>query len=132
MDDFFRRLCSSSRMSCCIYTIMKLYEKQEYMYKNRIHRVEHRGVSLGQLWLCPIVRGKVIASAEFGAKLDTSLDANGYARIEKISFKSYNESGSLGRGYLMVIIRSECLRIRYIGRVGTGHIAGFMEYGCPA
>lgn len=78
-----------------IHTIMKLYDQQEYMYKNRIHRVEHRIVSLSQPWLRPIVRGKVNAPVEFGAKLDMSLDTKGFARIEKISFEAYNESGCL-------------------------------------
>lgn len=78
-----------------IETIMKLYSQQESMYKDRVHRVEDRIVSLAQPWLRPIVRGKVNAPVEFGAKLDISLDAGGYARIEKISFDAYNESGSL-------------------------------------
>ena len=38
-----------------------------------------------------IVRGKVIAPVEFGAKFDLSLDSEGYGRIEKISFEAYNE-----------------------------------------
>lgn len=78
-----------------IYTIMTLYGQQKYMYENRTHHVEHRIVSLGQPWLRPIVRGKVNAPVEFGAKLDISLDARGYARIEKVSFEPYNESGCL-------------------------------------
>ena len=40
----------------------------------------------------PIVRGKSNAPVEFGAKLDISIDSEGYARIEKISFDAYNES----------------------------------------
>lgn len=32
---------------------------------------------------------------EFGAKLDLSLDSEGYERIEKISFEAYNESTCL-------------------------------------
>ena len=39
-------------------TIIKLYE-QQYMYENRVHSVEHRIVSILQLWLRPIARGKV-------------------------------------------------------------------------
>ena len=42
-----------------------------------------------------IVRGKVKAPVEFGAKFDLSLDSEGYGRIEKISFEAYNESGCL-------------------------------------
>lgn len=78
-----------------IYTIITLYGQQRYMYENRTHHVEHRIVSLSQSWLRPIVRGKVNAPVEFGAKLDISLDAKGYARIEQVSFEPYNESGCL-------------------------------------
>ena len=76
-------------------TIIRLYEQQQYMYDNRIHSVEHRIVSISQPWLRPIVRGKVKAPVEFGAKFDLSLDSEGYGRLEKISFKAYNESTNL-------------------------------------
>lgn len=76
-------------------TIIKLYEQQQYMYDNKVHSVEHRIVSISQPWLRPIVRGKVKAPVEFGAKFDLSLDNEGYGRIEKISFEAYNESTSL-------------------------------------
>lgn len=85
----------SSKEAAKIYTIMKLYEQQEYMYKNKTHHVDHRIVSLSQPWLRPIVRGKVNAPVEFGIKLDVSLDTDGYARIETASFEAYNESGCL-------------------------------------
>lgn len=75
--------------------LYKLYEQQEYMYKNKVHSVEHRIVSLSQPWLRPIVRGKAKAPVEFGAKFDLSLDEKGYGRIEKISFEAYNESTCL-------------------------------------
>ena len=76
-------------------TIIRLYEQQPYMYDNRVHSVEHRIVSISQPWLRPIVRGKVKAPVEFGAKFDLSLDSEGYGRIEKISFEAYNESTCL-------------------------------------
>ena len=76
-------------------TIIKLYEQQQDMYDNRVHSVEHRIVSISQPWLRPIVRGKVKAPVEFGAKFDLSLDSDGYGRIEKISFEAYNESTCL-------------------------------------
>jgi len=65
------------------------------MYDNRAHSVEHRIVSISQPWLRPIVRDKVKAPVEFGAKFDLSLDSEGYGRIEKISFEAYNESTCL-------------------------------------
>ena len=78
-----------------ILTIFKLYEQQKYMYDNKVHKVENRIVSISQPWIRPIVRGKVKAPVEFGAKLDLSIDAKGYARIENISFDAYNESTCL-------------------------------------
>ena len=60
-----------------------------------MHSVDNRIVSITQPWLRLIVRGKLNASVEFGAKLDVSLDSQGYARLEKISFEAYNESTCL-------------------------------------
>ena len=76
-------------------TILKLYEQQKYMYDHKVHSVADRIVSISQPWLRPIVRGKVTAPVEFGAKFDLSLDTEGYGRIEKISFDPYNEGASL-------------------------------------
>lgn len=76
-------------------TIITLYEQQKYMYDNKTHSVDHRIVSITQPWLRPIVRGKVKTPVEFGAKLDLSIDSEGYSRIEKISFEAYNESTCL-------------------------------------
>lgn len=78
-----------------LLTIFKLYEQQKYMYENRVHSVENRIVSIMQPWIRPIVRGKLNSAVEFGAKLDISIESDGYARIEKISFDAYNESASL-------------------------------------
>jgi hypothetical protein len=65
------------------------------MYDNKVHSVENRIVSISQPWIRPIVRGKLRAPVEFGVKLDISIDAEGYARIEITSFDAYNESGCL-------------------------------------
>ena len=73
-------------------TIRKLYEQQKYMFDNKTHSVENRIVSIDQPYLRPIVRGKAKAPVEFGAKYDVSIDENGHARLEKISFDPYNES----------------------------------------
>lgn len=76
-------------------TILKVYEQQKYMYDNKVHKVENRIVSITQPWIRPIVRGKVKAPVEFGAKFDLSLDDEGFGRIEKLSFDPYNESACL-------------------------------------
>lgn len=76
-------------------TVETLYSQQQYMFDSQTHKVENRIVSLSQPWIRPIVRGKTKAPVEFGPKLDLSLDADGYARIEWVSFDAYNESSCL-------------------------------------
>ena len=73
-------------------TIRELYRQQKYMFDNKTHTVENRIVSLSQPYIRPIVRGKAKAPVEFGAKYDISIDENGHARLEKISFDPCNES----------------------------------------
>lgn len=85
----------SDKDSDLYLTIIKLHEQQQYMYDNRVHSVEHRIISISQPWFRPIVREKIKAPVEFGAKFDLSLDSEGYGRIEKISFEAYNESTCL-------------------------------------
>ena len=75
--------------------IDQVYEQQQYMYENNIHSVPNRIVSISQPYIRPIVRGKAAAPVEFGAKLDLSIDENGMARLEKLSFDAYNESDVL-------------------------------------
>lgn len=78
-----------------IRTIREVYEQQEYMYKTGTHSVKDRIVSISQPYIRPIVRGKAKAPVEFGAKLDMSIDENGIARLERISFDAYNEADVL-------------------------------------
>ena len=75
--------------------VLKVYNQQKEMYQNKTHRCEDRIVSLSEPFVRPIVRGKVKSPVEFGAKLDLSIDNNGNARVEKISFDAYNESEML-------------------------------------
>lgn len=75
--------------------ICTLYEQQQYMWDNHVHSVEHRIVSLSQPWVRPIVRGKVKAPTEFGAKFEVIIDENGYARMTRSSFEAFNESERL-------------------------------------
>ena len=78
-----------------LLAILKMYGQQKHMYDHKMHSVPDRIVSIGQPWLCPIVRGKATAPVEFGAKFDLSLDTEGYGRIERISFDPYNEEATL-------------------------------------
>jgi hypothetical protein len=75
-------------------TIRTLYEQQKTMYDNKVHSVKDRIVSLSQPYLRPIVRGKAKTPVEFGAKLDISV-VDGFSRLEKQSFDSYNEATCL-------------------------------------
>ena len=74
-------------------TILELYRQQKYMFDNKVKRVDNRIVSISQPYIRPIVRGKAKAPVEFGAKYDVSVDEKGHARLEKLSFDPYNESG---------------------------------------
>ena len=74
-----------------LQVIRELYEQQKYMYDHKFHSVKDRIVNISQPYIRPIVRGKAKAPVEFGAKLDMSIDENGIARLEKLSFDAYNE-----------------------------------------
>lgn len=67
-------------------TVRSLFEQQKYMFDHHTHSVENRIVSLSQPYLRPIVRGKIKAPLEFGAKLDISV-CGGFTRLEKQSFE---------------------------------------------
>ena len=73
-----------------------VYVQQRLMYEAKTHSIPRRIVSLFQPWVRPIVRGKAHANTEFGAKLHISL-SNGYIRIERLDFESYNEAEDLYR-----------------------------------
>ena len=79
----------------CIETVDKVFKQQEYMYKNKIHRMKDRIVSISQDYIRPIVRGKAKTPVEFGAKIDVSVDEKGICRLEKQSFDPYNEGDTL-------------------------------------
>ena len=64
------------------------------MYQTGSHRIPDRIVNLYQPHIRPIVRGKAGAAVEFGAKIAISLQ-NGYSRIEKLSWDSFNEASTL-------------------------------------
>jgi hypothetical protein len=72
-------------------TLQKVYAQQKHMVETRTHSVEDRIVSISRPYLRPIVRGKAKSPVEFGAKLDISV-ADGYTRLETLSFDAYNEA----------------------------------------
>ena len=115
--------------------IFKLYEQQQYMYRNKVHSVPERIVSIRQSWICPIVRGKIKVPVEFGAKLDVSIDEEGYGRLEKVSFDAYNERGCLIEAverysHVRAIILSVYWQTRFTGSETTALTVKNMGYGC--
>ena len=96
VDGYVHQNCSlTEKEKELLEVIRKVYDQQKYMYDHKTHTVENRIVSISQPWIRPIVRGKAATPVEFGAKLDLSIDTEGYARIEKLSFDAYNESTCL-------------------------------------
>ena len=116
--------------------IQELYVQQKYMYDNKIHRVDHRIVSLQMPFIRPIVRGKTNKPVAFGPRFDMNLDESGLARIEKFSYESYNETetwqGAVERYRVEpVTTRNGFWLTRSIGRERTGRTVKSMAYGCP-
>lgn len=95
IDAFLEEIDLCDDLSKQLVTIRTLVEQQQYMYENKVHSVPDRIVSISQPYIRPIVRGKAKAPVEFGAKLDLSIDENGIARLERLSFDAYNESDVL-------------------------------------
>lgn len=84
----------SKRQYKNLLVINELFRQQKEMYDNRTKRVDFRIVSISQPHVRPIVRGKVSAPTEFGAKISVSL-VDGFARIEELQWDNYNESTGL-------------------------------------
>lgn len=72
-------------------TIKKVYAQQDEMFRNHVHSVNDRIVSLSQPEIRPIVRGKAKNPVEFGPKVDVSV-ADGVVDVERFSFDNLNES----------------------------------------
>jgi transposase, IS5 family len=64
------------------------------MHEHKTHRIENRIVSISQPHVRPIVRGKLKAPVEFGAKITISL-VDGFAFLEKLSWENFNEGATL-------------------------------------
>ena len=77
-----------------LLVISELYRQQKQMHDQCTRRIEGRVVSISQPHVRPIVRGKVSAPVEFGAKISVSL-VDGYAFIDRMSWENFNESQDL-------------------------------------
>jgi len=73
-----------------LLVVSELYRQQRLMYKQAVHKVEDRIVSIHQPHVRPIVRGKAGADVEFGAKVLISVQ-NGFGHVEKIDYNNFNE-----------------------------------------
>jgi transposase, IS5 family len=70
------------------------YEQQKAMYKNKVHRIDDRIVSIHQPHVRPIVRGKSQAKVEFGAKIHVSL-IDGISFLDQLSWDAFNEGSHM-------------------------------------
>lgn len=81
-----------------LMVIHLLYQQQKKMFHAKEHSVDDRIVSIHQPHVRPIVRGKMNAKVEFGAKVHVSL-VDGYAFLDEISWNAFNEGSHLS-GYV--------------------------------
>lgn len=77
-----------------LYVIGEIYRQQSLLLNSKNHQIDDRIVNIAQPHVRPIVRGKVNASVEFGAKLSISV-VDGFAFMERISFDNFNEGITL-------------------------------------
>jgi hypothetical protein len=77
-----------------LLVIGTLYDQQKQMYKDRVHRVEDRIVSIHQPHVRPIVRGKAQAKVEFGSKIHLSL-VDGICFLDELSWDAFNEGSHM-------------------------------------
>ena len=77
-----------------LLVIGEVYRQQKVMHDAGTKRIEGRIVSISQPHVRPIVRGKVAAPTEFGAKISVSL-VEGYAFLDRMSWDNYNETNDL-------------------------------------
>jgi IS5 family transposase len=77
-----------------LWVVQELVRQQRQMHQERTHVVAGRIVSLSQPHVRPIVRGKLAAAVEFGAKLSVSV-VDGFCYVDRLSWDNYNESADL-------------------------------------
>ena len=75
-------------------TIKKILEQQTFLLSRPAKELKDRIVSLPKPYIRPIVRGKEIKRVEFGMKAHL-LQVDGICLIDKMAFRSFNESTRL-------------------------------------
>jgi hypothetical protein len=73
----------------------ELVRQQLILYHSERRSVQHRIVSLTQSHIRPIVRGKARNNVEFGAKISVSVNGEGFAFLDRLSWDPYNEGDDL-------------------------------------
>lgn len=74
-----------------LLVISEVYRQQKLMYDEKENRAEGRIVSITQPHLRPIVRGKVHAPVEFGAKVATA-HIGGYSFMIHMDYENFSEA----------------------------------------
>ncbi len=77
------------------WVIQDLYLQQKEMFDSRTRRCDDRIVSIHQPHVRPIIRGKQNKAVEFGAKLGVSLNQDGIACVDHVSWDAYSEGADL-------------------------------------
>jgi IS5 family transposase len=77
-----------------LLVIEAIHQQQRQLYFEGKYRVAHRIVSLSQPHIRPIVRSKLRAKTEFGAKISLSLE-EGLCHLHRFDFESFNECSDL-------------------------------------
>ena len=77
-----------------LLVVSEVYRQQRWMNRTGSRRIDDRIVSISQPHVRPIVRGKVSAPVEFGAKIAISM-ANGLAFVDRIGWDNFPEAALL-------------------------------------
>lgn len=77
------------------WVIQHLYNQQKQMFDTNTRRCDDRIVSIHQPHVRPIIRGKQNKAVEFGAKLGVSLNGDGIACVDHLSWDAYHEGHDL-------------------------------------
>ncbi len=86
--------CLSRGLYQDLLVIQEVYRQQQEMYDQKVNRIADRIVSLSQPHVRPIVRGKVTAPTEFGAKISIAV-VDGFSFLDRLSWDAYNEANDL-------------------------------------
>lgn len=83
--------CLSKRQYKNLLVLYEILRQQQFMHETKSYSVSNRIVSVSQPHVRPIVRGKLSARTEFGAKISTSL-VDGFSFLDRINWEAYNET----------------------------------------